>query len=98
MNCAISEKAIIVFAIIGLAAFTTCSGGNNSVSPVSNTPAVTAVAPPISVSVGPQQPFLQAGTSQQFSVVVLNDPANRGVTWSVQEGAPGGAITAAGAF
>ncbi len=64
----------------------------------SDSAAVTVTAPPpVAVVVSPKTPSLIAGGSQQFTATVTGS-ANTGVTWSVQEGAAGGSVSAAGAY
>src|SRR5262249_48095038 len=62
---------------------------------------VTAV-PPFVPDVSAGTFVVQAGLSQQFAATVLNDPANRGVTWSVGsarcEPSPCGTIHASGKY
>jgi dienelactone hydrolase len=44
---------------------------------------ITVLGPSVSVSVTPATATVQAGTSAQFVATVSNDPANKGVTWTV---------------
>ena len=53
--------------------------------------------PPISLNVTPGATSVTVGQSQTFTAQVVN-ASNRAVTWSVQEGAVGGTITAAGVY
>lgn len=52
-------------------------GGNQSQSP----------SPSISLALTPNSAAVQLGQMQQFSVVVQNDPQNRGVTWGLTQSA-----------
>ncbi len=52
---------------------------------------------PISISVTPGAATLTVGQSQPFTVSIAN-ARNTAVTWSVQEGAAGGSITAGGIY
>jgi dienelactone hydrolase len=50
---------------------------------------VTVVLPPISVSVGPRSVLMGVNATQQFIATVQNDPADKGVTWTLTDtGAP----------
>jgi hypothetical protein len=44
---------------------------------------VTATAPPVSVSISPSANSVQVSQSIPFTALVQNDPANKGVTWSL---------------
>jgi hypothetical protein len=44
---------------------------------------VTAAPPPISVSVSPTSTSVQVSLSASFTAAVQNDPANKGVTWTL---------------
>src|ERR1700747_2392780 len=41
------------------------------------------VGPPVSVTVTPESILVLAGSSQGVSATVVNDPASKGVTWSI---------------
>lgn len=56
-----------------------------------------AAAPAVSVTVAPQAPSVTAGQTVKFSASVKGS-SNTAVTWSVQEGAPGGSVTASGLY
>ncbi len=59
---------------------------------------VTVTAPRVvSVSISPAQVTLAIGTSQPFSATVTGAD-NTAVTWSVEEGAAGGSVSAAGLY
>ncbi|HEX4382647.1 MAG TPA: hypothetical protein VH083_06850, partial [Myxococcales bacterium] len=59
---------------------------------------VTVTAPvPVSVAVSPKTASLLTGSSRAFTATVTGS-ANTVVSWSVQEGAAGGSITAAGLY
>ncbi len=60
-----------------------CAGSNSSLSPVINNQPPTSSAPGITVTVSPASTVIQAGTSRQFTATVVNDPSNKGVTWSL---------------
>ncbi len=78
------------FALVVLALFLTgsfgCPGGGSG--PVLN---------PVAVTITPVNASLPPGGIQTFSAGVTNT-SNTRVTWSVQEGAPGGTITSAGVY
>jgi hypothetical protein len=58
---------------------------------------VTAPAPAVSVAVSPTAASLAAGGTRTFAATVTGS-TNTAVTWSVQEGAMGGSVTAAGLY
>jgi uncharacterized protein YjdB len=58
---------------------------------------VSAGGPPVSVTVSPNTATLVAGTIQPFTAAV-SSTANTAVTWSIQEGAAGGSISAQGSY
>ena len=63
-----------------------------------STAAVTVSAPPpVSVAVSPTTASVGAGATVAFTATVSNS-SNQGVTWSVREGASGGAVTSAGVY
>jgi len=69
-------------------------------SQADNTKSATAtvtVLPPVSVSVNPGSIVLAPGGTQQFAATVAN-AENAAVTWTVREGASGGAVTASGLY
>ncbi len=77
-----------IFSVL-LIAFVGCGGGNSnqqSPNPL-----------PVAISISPTTANLVAGTGFSFTATVSNT-TNTGVTWSVQEGATAGTITAAGYF
>ncbi len=65
--------------------FTTIQIGAFSVSnsTIGDFAVITLLPPPIAVTVTPTNASVQAGQSLQFMATVQNDPANKGVTWSV---------------
>jgi hypothetical protein len=67
-------------------AVTGCGGGGGNPAEV-----------PIQVSISPPTANLNQGGAQSFSAVVTGT-SNSAVTWGVQEGAAGGAITSTGAY
>ncbi len=62
----------------------------------SATMTVTA-APAVAITVSPKTVSLSTSGAQQF-IATVTGSANMAATWSVQEGAAGGAVTAAGAY
>ncbi len=74
---------ILIFCLPG------CGGGSSGSSggPI----------PPVTVAITPSAPTLDVGTTQTFTATVTN-ATNTAVTWSVQEGAVGGIITATGLY
>src|SRR5438132_8702247 len=81
------------FVIVGAACAVLMACGGASEKTIANP----ANPPAVTVSVSPALVSLAAGATQAFSAGV--DGANDlGVTWSVQEGAAGGAITSAGLY
>ncbi|MBI3181147.1 MAG: hypothetical protein HYZ28_03285 [Myxococcales bacterium] len=58
---------------------------------------VTVTASQVSISVSPEAVTLSQGSTQQFTVSVTGT-ANTAVSWSVQEGAAGGSVDAAGLY
>ena len=67
-----------------------CGGGGGDSGPIIAPPAVTVTVTPNPIS-------LTVGQTQTFNAAVAGS-SNTAVTWSVQEGAAGGAITAAGLY
>lgn len=65
-----------------------CGGGGGGTS---------APAAPVAVTVSPAAPALATDGTQAFSAAVTGS-SNTGVTWSIQEGAAGGTISASGAY
>jgi len=63
----------------------------------SNTATITLL-PPVVVTASPATANLYGGQTKQFSASVTNDPANSGVTWSLNPPTGGGTITAAGLY
>jgi hypothetical protein len=55
------------------------------------------VSPPISVAVSPTTASVTAGAQLSLTATVANT-TNTSVTWSVQEGSPGGAVSSAGVY
>ena len=49
----------------------------------SGSASVTVVLPPISVSISPTSVLMGVNVTQEFTATVQNDPANKGVTWSL---------------
>jgi hypothetical protein len=58
---------------------------------------VTVSASVVSISISPVSTTLAPGGTQQFTAAVTG-ASNAGVTWSVQEGAAGGSVTAGGLY
>lgn len=77
--------------IVSLAWMGACGGGGTHFTP----PAAASL--PVSVSITPSNTQLVQGGLLQFSASVFNT-ANAAVTWSVQEGAAGGSISATGLY
>jgi sugar lactone lactonase YvrE len=73
-----------------LALLTACGGGGGGGT-------ATPPAPPVSITLTPLTATLAAGGTQQFTATVVN-ASNPAVTWSVQEGAAGGTISATGLY
>jgi hypothetical protein len=63
----------------------------------SATVTVTATAPTIAVTVSPKTASLSAGATLQLSATVTGS-ADTAVSWTVQEGAAGGAVSASGLY
>jgi len=63
---------------------------------------ITVILGALSVSVSPKRAAITTSQTQQFTATVVNDPANRGVTWAVDGNNGGtttsGTITSAGLF
>ena len=57
-----------------------------SVANTSASASATIVIPAIAVSVTPSTAMVQAGATAKFTATVTNDPANRGVTWTLTQG------------
>jgi len=76
----------ILFAAVAVG----CGGGSNTTSPP-------PAPPPILISVTPGQATVSQGATLTF-VPVVSGTTNTAVTWRVQEGAAGGAITSGGAY
>lgn len=71
---------------------------SNTVGSVTSTPVrVTVTSQPVGVAVAPATTSLGANDSAPFAATVTLT-SNTAVTWSVQEGAAGGSITAAGVY
>jgi predicted dienelactone hydrolase len=51
----------------------------------SGSASVTVVLPPISVSISPTSILLGVNVTQEFTATVQNDPANKGVTWTLTQ-------------
>lgn len=58
---------------------------------------MTVTSPPVSITSSPTTASVATGGTVNFTASVGNT-SNQGVTWSVQEGASGGTITAAGVY
>lgn len=56
-----------------------------------------ATPAPVSVTISPATATVQGGSTQQYTATAVNG-AGSGVTWSVQEGASGGGVSAAGLY
>jgi hypothetical protein len=85
--------------------WTACVGGQQSRTVLSSSPAgctggspvLTQACVPVSVSVAPSPAAVDACRTLTFTATVAN-ATNGAVSWSVQEGAAGGTITAAGVY
>jgi hypothetical protein len=67
----------------GIVTLTATSLADNTKSASAN---ITVSAAPISVSVAPTTASVTTGQTQNFNATVSNDPANKGVTWSLSGG------------
>ncbi len=86
------RSALFALAIASLLLMSACSGGT-STSPPSSTPSL----PAVTVSVAPSAAAIDQGGTVNFGATVAGS-SNTGVVWSVQEGAAGGTVTAAGVY
>ncbi len=57
-----------------------------SVADSSKTRSATITVPAISVSVSPGSTLMPVNATQQYTATVRNDPANKGVTWTLTQG------------
>jgi dienelactone hydrolase len=57
-----------------------------SVADSSKTGSATITVPAISVSVSPGSALMPVNATQQYTATVRNDPANKGVTWTLTQG------------
>ena len=80
------RRAALGAAFLTLAA---CGGAPEAATPIPT--------PGVNVSISPTSVSLARSTSQAFAAAV-SGTANASVTWSVQEGSAGGAITSAGLY
>jgi len=80
-------------ALTGLVALLASACGTGTVT---NSPAPPA-AQEVAIVVGPESATVGAGQHQQFAAAVTGT-ANTAVTWAVQEGTPGGVVSAAGDY
>jgi hypothetical protein len=80
----------VLVAMLGLALLSGCGGHSTTTT---NEPP----PPVISVSVSPDTRLVDQGASMQFSAAVSGS-SNQAVTWSVQEGSVGGAISQTGLY
>jgi hypothetical protein len=87
-----AARVVFGFAILAVGVLSGCGGGSSSSNPES--------APnPVSVSVSPTTATVQAGLNQTFTATLVNDTANKGVTWALSgsgcSGAACGTLSAA---
>jgi hypothetical protein len=71
-----AARVLFGIAIVAIGVLTGCGGGSSSGSPES-------VSNPVSVSVSPTTATVQVGLTQTFTATLVNDTANKGVTWAL---------------
>ena len=88
------SRLIVSLTLVTPLLLTACGGGSDSASPHPPPP---PPPPSMSITVVPSTATLREAASQSFSAMVTGS-SNTAVTWSVMEGASGGAITTQGLY
>ena len=95
MNRQTKRIRMAAFGVVGLGFLAGCGGGGGGGGSNSAAPPMPSVS--VSVSIAPSAATLPEGGAQSFSATVTGS-SNTAVTWSVAEGATGGAITTDGLY